>query len=221
MSRKILQACAGVLAAIGVSACEMTKSEHPLGPTVAGPIPGVNITSPTPLEPAQGLKIAVELQPITLMLTNAATTGVRPLNYLFEVATDAGFSNKVFSRDGVTPGASGRTTLRLPNALAPERSYYWRARAQDGANTGPYSAAAFFNIFTPVVLGKPILQEPVNVTAVSQQPTLKFANAPRSGPAAPITYEIQLAENEAFSPSVGIWAVDEVPGRRPLRCRCY
>ncbi len=57
MSRKILQACAGVLVAIGVSACEMTKSEHPLGPTVAGPIPGVNITSPTPLEPAQGFRI--------------------------------------------------------------------------------------------------------------------------------------------------------------------
>jgi hypothetical protein len=151
------------------------------------------------------------------MLSNAATTGVRPLNYLFEVATDAGFSNKVFTREGITPGATGRTTVRLPNALAPERSYYWRARAQDGANTGPYSAAAFFNVFTPVVLGKPILQEPVgNVTAASQQPILKFANAPRSGPAGPITYEIHLAENDAFSPAVGNWAVDERPNQTTL-----
>jgi hypothetical protein len=217
MSRKIIQAFAGLLVAISVGACEMTKSEHPLGPTVAGPIPGVNITSPTPLEPAQGLRIAVEAQPLTLTLSNAATTGVRPLNYLFEVATDAGFSNKVFIRDGITPGATGRTTLRLPNALAPERSYYWRARAQDGANTGPYSASAFFNVFTPVVLGKPILQEPVgNATAVSTQPMLRFANAPRSGPAGPITYEIQLAENDAFSPAVGIWAVDERPAQTTL-----
>ena len=53
MSRKILRACAGVFVAVSVGACEMTKSENPLGPTVAGPIPGVNITSPTPLEPAQ------------------------------------------------------------------------------------------------------------------------------------------------------------------------
>jgi hypothetical protein len=213
----MLQACAGALVALSGAACEMTKSEHPLGPTVAGPIPGVNITSPTPVEPAQGLRIAVESQPITLTLSNAATTGVRPLNYLFEVATDAGFSNKIFSREGITPGASGRTILRLPNALAPERSYYWRARAQDGANTGPYSPPAFFNVFTPVVLGKPILQEPVNnITAASQQPTLKFANAPRSGPAGPITYEIQLAENEAFGPAVGIWAVDENQGQTTL-----
>src|SRR5436190_3469419 len=161
MSRKIIQACAGVLIAIGFGACEMTKSEHPLGPTVAGPIPGVNITSPTPLEPAQGFRIAVDAQPVSLMLSNAATSGVRPLSYLFEVATDAGFSNKVFSLDGITPNPAGRTSIRLPNALAPERSYYWRARAQDGANTGPFSPAAFFNVFTPIVLGKPLLQEPV------------------------------------------------------------
>ena len=217
MRRRILQACVGVVVAISVSACEMTKSEHPLGPTVAGPIPGVNITSPTPLEPGQGVRIAVESQPVTLTLSNAATTGVRPLNYLFEVATDAGFANKVFSRDGIVPGASGRTTMKLPNALAPERSYYWRARAQDGANTGPYSSAAFFNVFTPVVLGRPILQEPVgNATAASQQPVLRFANAPRSGPAGPITYEISLAENADFTVSVGVWAIDERPSQSTL-----
>jgi hypothetical protein len=68
-----------------------------------------------------------------------------------------------------------------------------------------------------VVLGKPILQEPVgNITATSLQPILRFANAPRTGPAGPITYEIQLSENEAFSPSIGIWAVDERPGQTTL-----
>lgn len=217
MFRKILQTCAGVLVALGANACEMTKSEHPLGPTVAGPIPGVNITSPTPLEPAQGFRIAVEAQPVSLTLSNAATTGVRPLNYSFELATDAGFSNKVFSLEGITPGESGRTIVRLPNALAPERSYYWRARAQDGANTGPFSAAAFFNVFTPVVLGKPILQDPVgNATAASLQPILRFANAPRTGPAGPITYEIQISENDAFAPALGGWAVSETPGQSAL-----
>ena len=219
MRRRILRACVGVAVAISVSACEMTKSEHPLGPTVAGPIPGVNITSPTPLEPAQGFRIAVDTQPVTLTLSNAASTGVRPLNYLFEVATDAGFSNKVFSLEGVTPGASGRTTMKLPNSLAPERSYYWRARAQDGANTGPFSSAAFFNVFTPVVLAKPILQDPVgNGTAASMQPVFRFANAPRSGPAGPITYEIHLAENEAFANVVGFWTVGETAGQSSLAC---
>ena len=219
MRRRILQVCAGVGVAISVSACEMTKSEHPLGPTVAGPIPGVNITPPTPVEPGQGFRIAVDSQPVTLTLSNAATTGVRPLNYLFEVATDAGFANKVFSRDGILPGANGRTTMKLPSALAPERSYYWRARAQDGANTGPYSSAAFFNVFTPVVLAKPILQEPVaNATAATLQPVFRFANAPRSGPAGSVTYEIQLADNEAFANVVGYWTVGEAAGQTSLPC---
>ena len=51
MSRKIVWVFAGVLVALGASACEMTKSEHPLGPTVAGPIPGrseITALRPTP-----------------------------------------------------------------------------------------------------------------------------------------------------------------------------
>jgi hypothetical protein len=197
----------------------MTKSENPLGPSIAGPIPGVNITPPTPLEPGQGVRIPVDSQPLTLTLSNAGTNGVRPLNYLFEVATDAGFTNKVFSREGIVPGASGRTQLKLPDKLSPERSYYWRARAQDGANTGPFSPAAFFNVFTPVVLGRPIPQEPVgNATATSLQPVFRLANASRSGPAGPITYEIELSESEGFGTKVGVWAVDEQPGGTKLSC---
>jgi hypothetical protein len=135
------------------------------------------------------------------------------------VATDAGFASKVYSREGIQPGANGRTTVRLPDPLAPERTYYWRARAQDGANTGPFSPAAFFNVFTPVVLGRPVLQEPVgNQTASSQQPTFRWGNAPRSGPAGPITYEIELAENDSFGTKVAVWAVDERGGQTTLAC---
>ena len=124
---------------VAVAGCEPTKSSNPLSPTVAGPIPGVNITPPMPLEP-RAVKVPVDRQPVTLVVENAASNGQRPLSYVFEVATDAGFANIVWSRTGVTPG-EGRTTMRLPDPLATGRSYYWRARAEDGANTGPYSAA--------------------------------------------------------------------------------
>src|SRR5437763_2783046 len=138
-------------AAVG---CAAEKSSNPLTPTVAGPIPGVDITAPKVLTPAS-TKIAVDQQPVTLLAENASSTGVRPLSYLFEVATDSGFANKVFIRDGVAPGDGGRTSLRLPDRLAPEHSYFWRARAQDGANTGPYSAPGAFDVFTPIVIDKP------------------------------------------------------------------
>ena len=64
----------------------------------------------------------------------------------------------VFHREGITPGDGGRTSLMLPDPLAPEHSYFWRVRAEDGANTGPYSTAASFDVFTPIVIDPP---EPV------------------------------------------------------------
>jgi hypothetical protein len=209
--------CAGLLAAaLGAAGCvETKKSENPLSPTVAGPIPGVAITAPTPLEPAQGARIAVEQQPITLMLENSSTSGVRPLTYAFEVASDSSFANLVFVREGIVPGDGGRTALRLPDPLASGRTYYWRAKAEDGANTGPYSFTVLFNVFTPIVIGRPTALAPSG--AVTQlSPRFSIGNAPRSGPVGPITYWIELATNESFTAKAAIWTVAEQPSQTNL-----
>src|ERR1700730_9482938 len=144
-------------AVLALAACAASKSADPLSPTVAGPIPGVSITSPSIMQPGLGAKVAVDQQPLTLTVGNAATSGVRPLSYVFEIAADASFANKVFSRDGITPGGTGQTSLRLPDALATGRTYFWHARAEDGANTGPFSTTAAFDVFTPIVIGAPVL----------------------------------------------------------------
>ena len=41
---------------LSLLACEAQKSSSPLSPSVAGPIPGVEITQPKLLEPAQGFR---------------------------------------------------------------------------------------------------------------------------------------------------------------------
>ena len=46
MTRTHLRLCIGVLVLTPLVACESEKSANPLSPTVAGPIPGVNITPP-------------------------------------------------------------------------------------------------------------------------------------------------------------------------------
>ena len=122
--------------------CEAQKSENPLSPSVAGPIPGVNISAPRLLEPAQGFKFKENQQPIKLVIENSNTNGVRPITYIFEVAADSGFATKVFARSGVVPGDGGRTTV-IVDALELGRSYYWRARADDGANASVFSSAEF------------------------------------------------------------------------------
>jgi hypothetical protein len=198
-----------VSAAIAMGACESSKSSNPLSATVAGPIPGVNITAPAVMTPTIGTKIAVDKQPVTLTVSNASTNGVRPLTYLFEVATDANFNTKVFTRDGVTPGDS-QTSVKLPDPLATGRTYYWHARAQDGANTGAFTGAINFDVFTPIVIQAPTLASPApNTTTDSLHPSFVINNAPRSGPVGTITYLIEVADSSTFANRVATWTVQE------------
>jgi hypothetical protein len=208
----------GVLAAaISLTACEASKSSTPLSPSVAGPIPGVNISAPKMLEPIPGTRISVDKQPVTLLIENAGSNGVRPLTYSFDIATDAAFNSKVFSRDAIAPGDGGRTSLRLSDALATGHTYYWRARAQDGANTGPYANAAAFDVFTPIVIDVPGLTSPApNSTVLSLRPTFTLANSPRSGPVGAITYLLELADSDSFANKVATWTAAETPNHTVL-----
>jgi len=204
----ILCALPGAWGCVGAS-----KSSNPLSPTVSGPIPGVGISAPEPMAPNEGARIPVDQQPVTLTVQNATTTGVRPLFYRIDIATDTGFTNKVFSRDNIAPGADGRTSLRLPDALTPERSYYWRAQALDGANEGPISRFQNFTVFTPIVIGRPVAISPAgNVTIAGNRPTFVIGNAPRTGPAGAITYTIEISQSESFSDPMR-WTVGESAGQ--------
>ena len=213
MSR--ILATVGVLAAaLSLTACEASKSSNPLSASVAGPIPGVDISAPKMLEPGPGSKISIEKQPVTLLIENAGSTGPRPLTYSFDIATDAAFNNKVFARDSIPQGEGGRTSLRMTDSLATGRTYYWRARAQDGANTGPYASPMAFDIFTPIVIGVPGLTAPApNSTVLILRPTFTIANAPRSGPAGNITYLIELADGDSFANKVATWTAAETPNQ--------
>ncbi|MBP7568948.1 MAG: hypothetical protein KBA95_02695 [Acidobacteria bacterium] len=172
----------------------------------------MNITAPKPVTPGTGAEVEANRQPITLVIENASTTGVRPLTYSFEIALDGNFGNKVLSRAGIAPG-QGRTSLRLPEALAADRKYYWRARAEDGANTGPFSAAAAFTVFTPITLEAPALVSPANGERLtSRTPTFVITNARRSGPAGPVTYALELAKDKAFGSVV---ARVQIPEKLP------
>ncbi|MEO7272805.1 MAG: hypothetical protein ABI211_12475, partial [Vicinamibacterales bacterium] len=154
-----------------LAACEAHKSETPLSPSVAGPIPGVDITAPRPVEPSLGVKLKDGQQPIRLTIENSNTSGVRPVSYTFEVASDSNFTAKVFGRGSVPPGGDGKTSVVL-DRLDIGRTYYWRVRAEDGANIGPYVTAQFELLPRPVIAA-PVLTSPINNAVTdSRQPTL-------------------------------------------------
>jgi hypothetical protein len=195
------------MAAAVSAGCQVSKSANPLAPTVAGPIAGVTITTPNLLEPGQDWQIRLRDQPVRLMIQNADTSGVRTLTYTFEVAADSGFSSIVFKRTGVAAGA-GITTLQLPDALATGRTYWWRARAEDGANVGDYSKVVSFIAVAPVELGPPAAAAPSGVI-LTTEPEFKINAGTKAGPSERIVHYLQVSNDPAFASIAWTFVIDD------------
>ena len=195
---------------VAASACEQAKSSNPLSPLLAGPIAGVSITVPVLLEPEPQRAVAVENQPLRFLIENASSNGVRPVRYVFQVASDAMFNVLVHENTNITQGEGGRTSYTLPEPLAPERSYYWRVKADDGANASTFTTGRSFRVFTPVVINRPTLFSPANgATLTTRRPTLETNNASRTGPAGAITYYFQGSDTPVFAENAPTTAVPE------------
>ena len=200
-------AALSVALAMTLAACEAQKSENPLSPSVAGPIPGVEITAPQMLEPSQGARYKENQQPIRLAVGNASSNGVRPLYYTFEVASDSGFQTKMFARSQVQPG-QGQTSVTI-DRLEIGRTYYWRARAEDGANTGPFSTVQF-EVLPRAQLGAPPLITPINNQRTSsRRPDLVVGRSERNAAVGPVGYEFHVALDAAFSQVVATGGIGE------------
>ena len=196
---------------LALAACEAEKSSNPLSPSIAGPIPGVEITAPRPVEPGQGVRLRETQQPIRLLVENASTNGVRPLSYTFEVASDSAFQTKMYARSGVNPGDGGRTSVQI-DRLELGRTYYWRARAEDGANTGPFVTIQF-EMLPRAFLGIPGPRSPVGgATTPTRRPTLIVRNAERNAAVGNVRYEFQVARDQAFGSVVSAGVADEGSG---------
>src|SRR5688572_28369793 len=78
-----------------------SEGSNPFSPGEAGPIPGVGISATTVVAPPIEARLNATTPAITFQVGNAETTGVRPLTYRVEIATDPGFSNRVFAKDGI------------------------------------------------------------------------------------------------------------------------
>jgi hypothetical protein len=175
---------------MALTGCEQAKSANPLSPSIAGPIPGVNITAPASLEPPANAEIVQSGEPVSLLIQNPTTSGERPLWLSIELASDTSFQQVLHHADRVTPGDGGRTSYRIPALLGAGYTYHWRVRAQDGANTGPWSAVASFRVVQPVVIEPPVPLEPVgNINTIT--PIFKVRNG-NTGGAGNVVYRIEV-----------------------------
>ena len=188
----------GACLAVVVAGCEAEKSRNPLSPNVAGPIPGVSISPPTPVNPVNAE--VLNTAPVRLVFNNATTNGERPLSYIVELASDAAFANKVFAQSKVTPGSGSQTTIVVDASLAADRTYYWRAKADDGANESAYSSVAKFDVVVPIVIETPGPVSPVSGAVTSStRPTLVANNAGIQGRVGRVDYWFEVALDQAFA----------------------
>jgi len=198
-------------AALALAACEASKSSNPLSPSVAGPIAGVEITAPKVLEPASEFKFKESQQPIRLLIENSVTNGVRPVSYTFEVASDNEFNNKVFARSGVPQGDGGRTSVTIER-LDLGRTYHWRARAEDGANSSTYARASF-EVLPRALLNPPSQHSPRGgATTATRRPEMIVGQSERNAAVGFVRYEFQIASNVTFSAIVASGVRDEGGG---------
>ncbi len=165
------------------------------------------MTVASAVTPSNGALIPNASQPVTLTVTDAVVTdSSASVVYTFEVATDAGFSNKVQSKDA--PQTPGQTAVKL-DTLPAGNDYYWHVRAKAGDTPGPFSAGVKFTIGPALVLGAPSPASPANGTSLAGWPTLTVNSASRSGPSGTTMYRFDIALNSSFTSIVVTATVSE------------
>ena len=201
----VRQGLTALAAMVCLAGCEAAKSSNPTAPSVAGPIEGVSITAPKPLEPYSDSTLTFTGDPVTLLIENAGSSGARSIYLQLEIATDTSFSQLVYQADRITPGPNGRTEYRMPAPLGAGYTYFWRTRAADGANSGPYSSISSFSVVPPVVLEPPTATAPSgNIT--TNKPDFKVTNGAISGTTG-VTYRFEVSKASDFSQMVALVTV--------------
>jgi len=167
------------------------------------------MVAPRPLQPTAGQQVLDGDQPIALLIENAQSNSPRPFSMTVQIAADAAFATLLFTQNGIQPGAEGRTVLRLPSRLQAGRRYFWRTRAEDGANTSGWSDPIAFDVLQPIVIGTPNPVFPVgNAITGSLTPALTVSNAATAGPHGTIVYQFHVSLVQTF-------ATLAVDGHRP------
>ena len=201
-----------VLMAAAAAACEAEKSRTPTSPNVAGPIAGVNITAPSPMSPANGSEV-LTTEPVRLVFGNSASNSERTFWYVVELASDATFTRKLFTNPRVTPASGQQTSVVVEGTFTAEATYYWRVRADDGANASEFSPTAHFDIVLPIVIDPPVPASPVNgETTANNTPTLVVTNGRVQGRAGRVDYRYEVATDQAFGNVVSVAMVPRSSG---------
>jgi fibronectin type 3 domain-containing protein len=162
---------------------------------VGDPAPGA------PTRAAPGHLALVETRRPTLVVHNAVDYQDDPLTYRFEVYADAALSQLVASVPGVAQGLS-QSAWTVDVDLPDNAQFWWRCRADDGAELGPWMATASF--FVTEVNNPPLPVVPAGPVVGGILPSLAdhLAWYPTEDPDegdSVVLYHVQIAEDSGFA----------------------
>jgi hypothetical protein len=135
--------------AAAVAACSTGSGDSrsvpasPVGPSEGN---SANLGAPTAVSPSDDTQLDT-VRP-TLTVSNATASGSGARTYEFQVSDNTGFTVVAgrigafvvaVTQAGIAEGAGGQTSFTVPSDLLPSTRYFWRARAQQGGSTGPWS----------------------------------------------------------------------------------
>jgi len=214
MKLKSLFLCGVISVLVSAAACTKSSPARPsdidgagTSASVTDAASGITLTTATLITPTDNQQFKFTEQPVTLTFKNAVSTGKTALTYTVEVASDAAFAAKVYTKEGLAE-ATAQTAIKI-DKLAGAKTYYWRVRASSGSLPGPYTKARAFVVGPEVVIQAPTLGDPVDKSTVSQLPTLNVNTVQRTGPAGPIFYRFEISETSSFSSLVQSATVKE------------
>jgi hypothetical protein len=186
---EFLSSLGGYASSIVVTYTEAPPGKPPTAPSLTAPSGRVTGAS-TPTFTAK----ANSTSPHTLV------------SYDIQVATDSGFTSKVWDAANRTTGVSGEniSTAYGGTALARGRTYYWRIRTKNNAGfTGPWATAKTFsvNALPTIIATSPSgTIAPATAGVVDPgNPTFVFTGADADAGDAVTAYDLQVSTSSSFA----------------------
>lgn len=131
------------------------------------------------------------------------------LTYTFHVYDDPGLTNLIAQADGVPEGLDS-TSWQVDVPLSDNELYYWRGRAFDGYENGPWSETSSFIVNSINQAPEPfgLLTPDSGVLIFELQPAFTWEAAADPDPCDSVHYRLTYADNAAFADSVIISDLD-------------
>ncbi len=129
-------------------------------------------------------------------------------------------SSRSSSRAPARAGSGADDNVPAARRAAPGRTYWWRVRAEDGANIGEYSKPISFVAVAPVTPGCADGRVTHRDHVTDLTPEFRVRAGSKTGPHDRISYMLQVANNSAFSSIAATFVVDEA-GSETVIARNY